>query len=370
VKPCRASSQVLGVRICYLSVCLPLVLFLSCVAGPITPAAAQSRGVGPIPVFAYYYIWYEPASWDRAKTDYPLLGRYSSDDLAVMRTHVRLAKQAGIGGFIVSWKKTDVLNSRLEQLASIAGENNFELAVIYQGLDFVRDPLPASRVASDMEWFADRYEGNEAFLQFRDPIVIWSGTWEFSLKEVRRVAEQVGNRILLLASERDVEGYQRIDDFVDGDAYYWSSVDPVRTPGYRGKLREMSEVVHDDGGLWFAPAAPGFDSRLLGGARVIGRRNGATLRMQIAAAVRSSPDVLSIISWNEFSENSHIEPSRDHGREALDTLSDINAVSVPVPPGFDSDSPGRTGPGRSNVNTLFGLAVVLAASLGVMIARR
>src|SRR5512138_753305 len=33
-----------------------------------------------IPVMAYYYIWFDPQSWDRAKTDYPLLGRYSSDD--------------------------------------------------------------------------------------------------------------------------------------------------------------------------------------------------------------------------------------------------------------------------------------------------
>ena len=49
-------------------------------------AAAQSS---PIPVLAYYYIWFDPGSWDRAKTDYPALGRYSSDEPAVMRTHIR-----------------------------------------------------------------------------------------------------------------------------------------------------------------------------------------------------------------------------------------------------------------------------------------
>ena len=49
----------------------------------------------PIPVLAYYYIWFNPTSWKRAKIDYPLLGRYSSDDEVVMAEHVRMAQEAG-----------------------------------------------------------------------------------------------------------------------------------------------------------------------------------------------------------------------------------------------------------------------------------
>ena len=59
----------------------------------------------PTPVLAYYYIWFDATSWKRAKTDYPVLGRYSSDERRVMRQHVRWAKQSGIDGFIVSWKQ-------------------------------------------------------------------------------------------------------------------------------------------------------------------------------------------------------------------------------------------------------------------------
>ena len=67
-----------------------------------TAAGAVARS--PQPVLAYYYIWFDHSSWRRAKTDYPLLGRYSSDDRSVLRRHVRWAKDAGIEGFIVSWK--------------------------------------------------------------------------------------------------------------------------------------------------------------------------------------------------------------------------------------------------------------------------
>ncbi len=59
----------------------------------------------------------------------------------------------------------------------------------------------------------------------------------------------------------------------------------------------------------------GFDARLVGGERVVDRESGDTLQTQLRAALQSSPDVIGLISWNEFSENSHIEPSQDHGHQ-------------------------------------------------------
>ena len=82
-----------------------------------------------------------------------------------MRQHIAWAKRAGIDGFIVSWKSTPVLNRRLERLADVAAAEHFKLLVIYQGLDFYREPLPAARVARDLDWFqrqlrrADRPSG-------------------------------------------------------------------------------------------------------------------------------------------------------------------------------------------------------------------
>ena len=49
-------------------------------------ATAGARRSGRFPVLAYYYIWYNPESWNRAKIDYPLLGRYSSDDTTRARS--------------------------------------------------------------------------------------------------------------------------------------------------------------------------------------------------------------------------------------------------------------------------------------------
>ena len=80
---------------------------------------------------------------DRLSAARPLFERRPRRDAR----HVDWAKQAGIDGFIVSWKSTPVLNRRLERLAEVADAEHFKLLVIYQGLDFQREPLPASRVA-------------------------------------------------------------------------------------------------------------------------------------------------------------------------------------------------------------------------------
>ena len=146
--------------------------------GAIKPIrAVQADSINPVPVLAYYYIWFDSNSWDRAKTDYPLLGRYTSDDRSVMRQHIQWAKEAGIDGFIVSWKSTDVLNRRLDQLATLAEEENFKLVIIYQGLDFNRDPLPVDTVASDLDYFIQNFADRPALQLFSKPLVIWSGTW-------------------------------------------------------------------------------------------------------------------------------------------------------------------------------------------------
>ena len=315
-------------------------------------AAAADPSASPIPVLAYYYIWFDEASWDRAKIDYPVLGRYSSDDRDVMRQHVLWAKDAGIDGFIVSWKSTLVLDRRLEQLIEVAREESFKLSIIYQGLDFDRKPLPIERIAADIDHFIETYAADPVFDILGVPMFIWSGTWEYTAEEIGRVSGTRGlgsgcewrsdlepRCVLLLATERNVDGVNRLAGLVDGNAYYWSSVNPDTFPGYAEKLQAMAAAVRETDGVWIAPAAPGFDARLIGGETVVERRNGDTLRRQLDAAQASSPDAIGLISWNEFSENSHVEPSETNGSDALDVLADVEGGRPPVLPELDSSQP-------------------------------
>lgn len=339
--------------------------------GSVAQTGTAEPQANPIPILAYYYIWFDEKSWDRAKIDYPLLGRYSSDDVDVMRQHIQWAKNAGIKGFIVSWKGTDKLNSRLEKLVRVAAEEDFKLAIIYQGLDFYRDPLPVSQIDADLDYFIQKYGDNPVFAIFEKPLFIWSGTWKYSFDEISNVVKGKRDRVFVLATEKNLEGYQRLATAVDGDAYYWSSVNPETHPGYPEKLADMSKAIHANHGLWIAPAAPGFDARLVGGNSVVERKDGETLRSELAAAYQSAPDAIGIISWNEFSENSHIEPSQKFGNHSLQILTEGNFSNAPPISDFDSSVPldvsEQQGMGRVLALTLMGALIL--SSLIVIVGR-
>jgi hypothetical protein len=321
-----------GVRLGGLTVLMTLAVIsqlLAPAARAGEAASSQIAGADATPVLAYYYIWFTQESWNSAKLDIPLLGTYSSDDREVMREHIRWAKSVGIDGFIVSWKDSETLTRRLIQLIEVAREESFKLAIIYQALDFYREPIPVVKIATDLQLFVELFAGDPVFDLYGKPLVIWSGTWRFDRAEIDQVTAKVRSDLLVLGSQKSVKDYEAIADLVDGNAYYWSSVNPATHPDYPGKMRQMGEAVHANGGLWIAPAAPGFDARHLGGEREIPREGGAMLETQLNVAFSSQPDAIGLISWNEFSENSHVEPSCLYGTQSLTTLARLLGGTIP-----------------------------------------
>ena len=59
---------------------LIFVIFSLTIFQAVPVSSVKASNSQPTPILAYYYIWFDTKSWDRAKTDYPLLGKYSSDD--------------------------------------------------------------------------------------------------------------------------------------------------------------------------------------------------------------------------------------------------------------------------------------------------
>jgi len=325
----------------------------------LAPGAARA-----IPVWAYYYIWFDPSSWERAKSDTPLLGTYSSDERNIMRKHIELAKAAGIDGFLVSWKDTPTLTDRLERLAAIAKEMDFHLGIVYQGLDFARRPIEVRQVCADLKSFADAHASDPVFrLNGPRPIVVWTGTDQFSSADQEKCVAPVRDRLTVLASSRSVKEWQRASKTFAGSAYYWSSVNPQKD-WYPRKLAEMGDAVHAGGGLWVAPAAPGFDARLVGGQTVVPRDDGRTLTRELAVAVQSAADAIGLISWNEFTENSQVEPSKKYGSTALQAVSQFTGSGAEVPQ-LDSSAPAQQ-PAAAGFNGVAAL-IIMGAVLGLLL---
>ena len=136
----------------------------------------------------------------------------------------------------------------------------------------------------------------------------------------------------------------------------------------------MSQAIHADGKIWIAPFSPGFDARLVGGTKSVDRKDGATLVTQYQASVQSSPDVIGLISWNEFSENTHVEPSVQFGDRYLTVLRDL-LVTQTAPTyedlGDSSSSPaGDTGDLATNIILLTVFVVGLFSAISFLVWRR
>jgi hypothetical protein len=91
------------------------------------------------------------------------------------------------------------------------------------------------------------------------------------------------------------------------------------------------------------------------------------------AARLSAPDAIGLISWNEFSENSHLEPSQNFGSRYLQVLADIRGATVPAMNNFDSSEPAHVEirhPGSSKLLSMGTLTAVVLMSLTRIVRRR
>jgi hypothetical protein len=117
--------------------------------------------------------------------------------------------------------------------------------------------------------------------------------------------------------------------------------------------RQWAQRVRARGALWVGTAMPGWDdTRLLerSGRYQRDRQNGAWYQQSWAAATATNPDWIVITSWNEFVENTHIEPSANYGSRYLDltrTLAGAWKGVVPAQPAAQSVTVARATPTKT-----------------------
>ncbi|MFN8639715.1 MAG: hypothetical protein U0360_09730 [Dehalococcoidia bacterium] len=341
-----------------------------------------------VPVLAYYETAYTAQTWAQDRLDAPALGLYPSTNREVIGQHVKMARAAGVTGFIVHWRSTERRNQVLDALVEEARAQGFKLAIEYEALDIRQKPLPIGTVAADLDSFAERWAGDPVFRVFGQPLVIIEGSSEFSMQDLsvlsarHRAAHERDlkdpgqfRELLLLASERDAEGYRRVQNVVDGNAPYWASADPGKKAEHAQRLAAMRDAVGD--GILIAPVAPGFDASLLGGTRTTERLDGRTLEDSLHAAAAASPQALGLISWNGYHDNTEIEPSVRFGTRSLEVLASFTGGRAPesVTPPSGVEAPSVSTPGGSRdlgpvIRPLLGLAtmfVVLLTVVGALI---
>ena len=279
------------------------LLVLLALLGLVTAGAAHAA---PRPVAAiFYYPWYGTAArdgaylhWeqngrrpplDLASHYYPARGPYSSGDPKVLRAQMRDIARAGVREVVVSWWGWgSIEDERLPMILRAAKARGLDVAVHLE-------PYGGRTIQTLAEDVAHlRSLGVSDFYVYR-PLDIPAADW------AQLNATLVGVRMF---AQTTLVGFARLGGFTGVYTY-----DVLQNMG--GSFGRLCEGAHRVGLLCAPSVGPGYDAaRATGDPRVKPRRDGLTYDAMWTSALRARPDLVTITSYNEWSEGTQIEPAK------------------------------------------------------------
>jgi glycoprotein endo-alpha-1,2-mannosidase len=295
-----------------------------------SPGRVEMTPMHPRLVLAHYYPWYTTETWrDPQMADRPLRP-YSTEAQSDVDAEAALARAAGIDGFAVSWQGLEAgagFNDRRMRIVLEAARRTGLAACTYTET-IVANPRNDGQLGPDpqtmFEWLADlvdRYGAHPAYLRVggRPVIFIYAASllaqpvWT----EIMARLETSGRHPFLVG---DFARSTLLEPF-DGEYQYTNifAGDLLR-PFYRAEgLRVRTYNLLREGDrrrLWVASVTPGFDdSRLVDRTmpRMVDRSNGSVYDDQWKTAIETGADWVMVTSWNEWWENTEVEPSERYG---------------------------------------------------------
>jgi len=310
-------------------------------------------------VLAYFYGWYNMGQWSGAEMIDRPAEPYDSADRGAMSRQISQAQSAGIDGFVMSWfgpdepYTTGVFQGLLDQ----SGAQGFHAAVdVDMGQGFIGTTDAA---VNALNFAVNTLGSHPAYLRYNGkPVIFFWNQFRFTpaqWNDIRNAVDPNHNSIWIAEGN----GLQYIGPF-DGLNLYniaWSG-NPT------GTNATWSSRTKNAGGIFVATAMPGFDESRLGRSNAVvrDRGDGYYLRASFAGAVASNSHMIIITSWNEFQENSYIEPSANYGTTYLDIARELissykasgSVPAAPAPPsGYDSSLSGVATPPTTSPTGVF-----------------
>ncbi|HZT38024.1 MAG TPA: glycoside hydrolase family 99-like domain-containing protein [Bryobacteraceae bacterium] len=312
-----------------------------------TPAGRPERKRISLPreVLAFYYGWYGnpqiSGRWYHWKdvdvsrkyiaesTHYPALGPYDSHDPAVVDTHCREAKDAGVTGFIVSWwRQGDFHDEGLPLLLNAAQKYGLKISAYYETVP-PRDHPSVDGAVDDLLYLARKYGGHPAWLKIQGrPVFFIYG------RAIGQLGLDGWRRVIDRFTAQYAQGAAFIGDRISPEAaLIFDGIHTYNPTGQtKGKTPEqLDEWAKKTFPEWVRTAGanriscitiiPGYDDSVQPSRKpprpITERFNGKTYRILFQNAIAADPDWILITSWNEWHEGSEIEPSAELGERYL-----------------------------------------------------
>ena len=325
--------------------------------------AAQVQPLPPSPVvFAHYMPWFKAETgpdgsrtwehwqWfgkgkkhdpdrilengrrDIASVYYPMIGPYDGRDPVVLEYHMLTAKAAGIEGFIADWYGPDTYSDQVFSAMVKAAERYgmtvaicLEEKTFFPGYSAAKDRAEVRKeMARQIRHVLDRHATSRAYYRRNGAPVFFmfngygngpAGPATLSPEELKEVLQSFHDPSVLLVRGHFEPPYL---DIGLGN-YAWCGDTRYRTNFYAAALAARAD---NRIALCAGAASPGFDdSGVYGwgnGPRVTDRRGTLEYEENWDDILNYGPEIVQIVTWNDFEEGTTIEPSEQYGFSFVD----------------------------------------------------
>lgn len=286
-------------------------------------------------VLANFYAWYNESTWrDERLADRPLR-LYSTDSDTDLDRLVHQAHGAGVDAFVVSWQNgpTDMYDRRLQRVLDAAARGGMRVSAGPE--TFVANPALVWSSTTDpqtmLDWIVtivDRFGSHPAYLRIdgRPVIFIYASSQlqDAPWSDIRARLRASGRNPLLIGEQFE----SRLLAYFDGEYQYinvaWPEPyhDLYDAQGLRTRTFHLLRPEwQPQRRFWVASVTPGYDDQRLPDRSTpltVDRQGGRVYDDMWSAAIDTEADWIIITSWNEWWENTEIEPSERYGTLYLD----------------------------------------------------
>lgn len=319
----------------------------ACKGDDVMNSIVEDQPQSPYTVGVYYYPWYggdfHGGHYMRDRLQppqYPSLGEYDDRDAAVIAQHLAWSRQAHIGLWVASWWGPDKREDRtlLQHILPHGDLGSMQIALFYETSGRTRNFEDFADVGADIAYMAEHYFDHANYLRIDGKPVLFvyltrvlsrKGTLAEMVGLMRAAAEQAGHEIYIVGDEvfgqapASSEALALLDAVTNYDVYgsvgakgYAGQAAVDRYYAAQGRWREMA---HTAGAAFIPAATPGFnDKGVREGHAAVSRKLdadaefGSLFRAMLEQAVdytdESTGKMLLITSWNEWHEDTQIEP--------------------------------------------------------------
>lgn len=257
------------------------------------------------------------------------VGMFSYDPVAAC-LQVDQAREAGIDGFLAEYQgEADFTHGATGLVLDCAEQSSgFHLGMLVspQGALADVDQNKDRAVELLFQWvkdYVENYGDRSAVMKVEGrPLAITYSTGllePYHWEQLRQKLRNAGAEVFLVAdnaSSNDFDEYIPCFDGADGVSMN------AETGAWLGRQLRYNGIFTDERPkLWMRDVRPGYDDTHLfhrSETRFVDREGGDFFHRQFDEAEAHDPQWLRITTWNEYYENTYIEPSQVHGTKYLD----------------------------------------------------